>query len=270
MRVWSNTNTLDGLLPGVDFTQEPALADVALVGGKRFTLEDFPRLRAIFKTGVGRDNIPEEEAARRSIRCEFPSRRTCDVIFDETAAFAVHLIFRSLYAEVGDFNTWAKRRRTALEARTLLVLGTGNIGRRVAERMSPFMKVETYDQRTHDAGQLEPLIRAADCVTLHIPLTDQTRNLFDRKKLAWLRDGASLVNTARAAIVDEDALYQELASGRLRAAFDVFWKEPYQGQLLELPADRFMVSPHVASACREFLELTACDFLQMLKELEEQ
>jgi len=72
------------------------------------------------------------------------------------------------------------------------------------------------------------------------------------------------VNTPRGAIVDEDALYRELSSGRLRAAFDVFWEEPYTGRLLELPSDRFMVTPHIASTCREFLAATARDFVQFL------
>ena len=63
-----------------------------------------------------------------------------------------------------------------------------------------------------------------------------------------------MINTARGTIVDEDALYSEISSGRLRAAFDVFWHEPYVGKLKEFHPDRFYMSPHVASTCRDFIE----------------
>ena len=79
-----------------------------------------------------------------------------------------------------------------------------------------------------------------------------------------MKDGTLLVNTARAAIVSENALYDELTNGRLLAAFDVFWQEPYNGKLLEIPKDRFIRSPHAASNCKEFLQATAEDFRSFL------
>jgi len=268
MLVWTNTNTLEGLLDGIRFTSDPSEAEVALVGGKAFDLDVFPKLRAIFKTGVGRDNVPEAAAGLRGIVCAFPSAETCGIIFDETASFTCHLILRTLYAEVGDFGTWTKLGRSALQSKVLLVAGTGNIGSRVASSMERFMKVTTFDARTNVPEELEPLLRAADCVSVCLPLTPQTRGLFDAEKLGWMKEGACLVNTARAAIVDETALYEEVAAGRIRAAFDVFWKEPYTGRLLDLPSDRFIVTPHIASTCREFLAATAEDFRTLLEELE--
>ncbi|NQU09814.1 hydroxyacid dehydrogenase [bacterium] len=268
MQIWSNTTTLDGCLPGLRFTKDPRLAEVALIGGKTVQLAEFPRLRGLFKTGVGRDNVPEEEARRRGIRLGFPSPGTCAIIYDETASFTCHLILECLYAEVGDWAQWQKRDRPALASRTLLVIGTGNIGRRVVDRMRPFLRVTTYDTLANEPRDLEPLMRQADVVSLHVPLTPATKGFFDADKLAWLKDGAALVNTARGAVVDEDALYRELSAGRLRAAFDVFWQEPYRGPLTELPPDRFLVSPHVASTCRAFVEGTARDFRYFLGEIE--
>ena len=99
------------------------------------------------------------------------------------------------------------------------------------------------------------------------PAAEPAKGAPNAEKLGWLKDGAALVNTARGAVVDEDALYRELASSRLRAAFDVFWKEPYRGRLLELPTDRFLVTPHVASTCREFVTGTAEDFRAFLRTL---
>lgn len=268
MRVWTNTKTLDGLVERVQFTSDPAEAEVALVGSKAFSLADFPKLQGIFKTGVGRDNVPEEAARLRGIRCEFPSKRTCEYIYDETASFACHLVLRCLYIDVGDFAAWKKHERRSLGSSRVLVVGTGQIGERVVSRLQNFAIVETYDAVTHAPSDLEPLVRRADCVTLHLPLTEETRGLFDTQKLGWMKDGAALVNTARAAIVDESALGEELRSGRLRAAFDVFWREPYSGELLSLPLDRFLVSPHVASNCREFREGTASDFMNFIRSLE--
>lgn len=268
MKIWSNTKTLDGYLPGLQFVAEKSEAEVALVGGKAIDLNEFPRLRGIFKTGVGRDNVPEEEARRRGIRCGFPSPATAAIIYEETAGFACHLILRCLYAEIGDFSSWTKRDRPALSGREVLVVGTGQIGGRVAKKMQAFAKVCTFDIAKNRMDELEPLMRRADCATLHIPLTDATRGFFDTTKLGWLKDGAALVNTARGAIVNEEALHRELAAGRLRAAFDVFWQEPYRGRLLDLPPDRFIVSPHVASTCREFIAATAGDFTAFLASLE--
>lgn len=269
MKIWSNTKTLDGYLPGLQFVAEKSEAEVALVGGKAIDLNEFPRLRGIFKTGVGRDNVPEEEARRRGIRCGFPSPATAAIIYEETAGFACHLILRCLYAEIGDFSSWTKRDRPALSGREVLVVGTGQIGGRVAKKMQAFAKVCTFDIAKNRMDELEPLMRRADCATLHIPLTDATRGFFDTTKLGWLKDGAALVNTARGAIVNEEALHRELAAGRLRAAFDVFWQEPYRGRLLDLPPDRFIVSPHVASTCQEFIAATAADFRQFLNSLGE-
>ena len=81
-----------------------------------------------------------------------------------------------------------------------------------------------------------------------------------------MQDDAILVNTARGPIVDEQALYEELRKGRIYAAFDVFWEEPYQGILAEFHPDRFYMTPHVASNCMDFLEGLASDFRKLEKE----
>ena len=270
MNIWSNTKTLDGYVPELQFTEDKRTAEVALVGGKAIDLSVYPKLRGIFKCGIGRDNVPEFEAGKRGIRLGFPSAQTAAIIYEETANFACHLILKCLYSEVGDFAQWTKRDRPALATCNLLVLGTGNIGGRVAAKMRPSLRVSTFDSIINRPEELESLLRRADCVSLHIPLLATTKGFIDAEKLAWLKAGAALVNTARGPVVDEEALFAELAKGRLRAAFDVFWQEPYKGKLTTLPADRFIVSPHVASTCREFIAGTAEDFRVFLKELESQ
>lgn len=264
MKIWSNTSTLDGLVSDLTFTTDPNVADVALIGGKAIDLGDFPRLRGIFKCGVGRDNVPEVEAEARGIALGFPSAKTAAIIHEETANFACHLILAGLYAGAGDFATWTKHQRPALAARTLLVVGTGNIGSRVARKMAAFMNVTTYDAATHPEADLDHRVPRADCVTLHVPLTPSTRGFWSAGRLAAMKPGSLLVNTARAALVDEAALYELVANGRLKAAFDVFWKEPYAGRYSTLPPDRFIATPHIASTCNEFIQGTADDFRAFL------
>lgn len=266
--IFRGTGTLDGLTEGLEFTDDRAAAEVLLVGGKAIDLDEFPRLRAIFKTGVGTDNLPFEEAAARGVEIGLPSDETRDVIFSETAAFTCRLILHGLYRNVGDLESWTKRPRSALESENVLVIGTGNIGSRVRDKMAGFCTVTTFDAMDNQPEELRPLVERADCISLHLPLNDQTRDFFDAQKLSWMKDGAALMNTARGPIVSEDALFDELSAGRLFAAFDVFWQEPYHGKLRTLHPDPFFMTPHVASTCRQFLEGTARDFRQFLKDLE--
>ena len=269
MKTYKATNTLDGYLPTLDYTADKAAAELILVGGKKFDLAEFPVLKGIFKTGVGTDNLPFGEAKHRGVETRLPSPETCDTIYEETAAFTCHLILHGLYAEVGEWDTWKKQDRRMLARQRLLVLGTGRIGGRVAEKMRSLLDVTTFDAATDDAATLPRLMGAADAVTLHIPLNDETRGFMNAERLSLMNNGALLVNTARGPVVDEEALAGELESGRLRAAFDVFWEEPYRGRLMAYAPDRFMVTPHVASTCREFLEGCARDVLAFMEELKQ-
>lgn len=268
MTIYKATSTLDGYLPGLQFTESRSEAEVLLVGGKPIQLFEFPKLRGIFKTGVGTDNLPFEEAKRRNVRIELPSERVRDIVYEETASFACHLILAGLYADAGSWDGWKKAHRPQMAARTLLVVGAGRIGSRVVGKMSAFMNVETYDSATDPPDAFARKLATADCVSLHVPLTEHTRGLLDCDRLSLLPDGAVIVNTARGPVIDEEALYGELRSGRLRAAIDVFWQEPYKGKLSELPPDRLIRTPHVASTCRQFLEGTATDFMRFLEELD--
>ena len=265
MKVYLATKTLEGYLPPLETTENPAEAEILLVGGKAIRLEEFPRLRCIFKTGVGTDNLPFTEAEARGIEVGLPSEATREIIYEETASFACHLILTALYLGQGDWQAWRKVDRPSLSGQRLLVLGTGRIGHRVAARMKGFLKVDTYDTAVNNPSELEGKMRSCDCVSLHVPLTEETRGLFDAEKLGWLQPGAAIVNTARGAVIEEAALLQELRAGRLRAALDVFSEEPYRGELTEVPSDRLVLTPHIASTCREFLEGTARDFTRFME-----
>jgi lactate dehydrogenase-like 2-hydroxyacid dehydrogenase len=226
-------------------------------------LERFPDLRLIANYGVGYDMIDVAACERRGVGVT----NTPGVLDAATAelAFALILAVRRRIAEGDRFvregqwaQGWAEPYLVGeeLAGATLGIVGLGRIGRAVAARAKSFEMRILYAQR-HEADtaatlgaerrELDELLREADVVSLHVPLTDDTRGFIDARSLALLRDGACLVNTARGQIVDEDALVRELVSRRIRAGLDVFAIEPnVPPELLELP--NVVLTPHIGSA----------------------
>ncbi|MGZ4389439.1 MAG: NAD(P)-dependent oxidoreductase, partial [Gaiellaceae bacterium] len=147
---------------------------------------------------------------------------------------------------------------TELTGSTLGIVGLGRIGTAVARRARGFELRLLYTQRTRlpeaeeralgvDFRPLDDLLAESDAVTLHVPRTPETVGLIDARRLALIRDGACLVNTARGDVVDEQALVRELVSGRVRAGLDVFVHEPHvPPELLALP--NVVLTPHLGSA----------------------
>ena len=267
MKIWKNTKTIDEFIPDLSITSNKHEADVALLGGKKISLDDFSSLKGIFKCGVGTDNVPFGEAEKRNIKIGLPSEKTAEYIFEETACFACHLCLKMLYSEAGSIKEWNKVSREFIRNKILLIIGTGKIGKRVAEKMSNFMEIKTFDISNNSLDELTQLIATADCISLHIPLTEATRDFIDSKKLAYMKNRSIIINTSRGGIVNEDALYKELKNNRIKAAFDVFWKEPYKGKLSTLPNATFSMTPHIASTNKSFVKYTAEDFRKFLKEL---
>jgi D-3-phosphoglycerate dehydrogenase len=128
------------------------------------------------------------------------------------------------------------------------------IGRRVAEFLAPFhCDVRVYDPYIDEAvvasygaqkTDLEDMLRNSFVVSLHLGLTDETRGVLGEEELGWIPDNGLLVNTARAAVVDEGALVKELQSGRIRAALNVFWKEPLAPDHALRDLDNVILTPH--------------------------
>jgi glyoxylate reductase len=147
---------------------------------------------------------------------------------------------------------------------TLGIVGLGRIGTAVARRARGFDMRLLYTKRERvpeneenelgvEFRVLDDLLSEADIVTLHVPLTPETERLLNERRIGLLRDGACLVNTARGAIIDEQALIQALAAGRIKAGLDVFGDEPkVPRQLFELP--NVVLTPHLGSATQETRE----------------
>ena len=206
MRIWKNTATLNGLIESFTESVEPREAELVIIGSKPINLDEFPRLRGIFKTGVGLDNVPFKAAAVRGVEIELPSIKTRESIHEETANFACHLILGLAYNHVGELDQWMKYPRRALSSQRLLVVGGGNIGGRVAQKMKNLMEVDLHDPKLGTVGSLEEKLPQASIVTLHIPLLEETRDFLGAEQLGLLPDGAGVVNTARGPIVKESAL----------------------------------------------------------------
>jgi phosphoglycerate dehydrogenase-like enzyme len=266
-KFWKNTSTLDNFLPELLKTVDAGEAEIAVIGGKEIDLSSMPKLKAIFKCGVGTDNVPFEEASTRSIKVWMPSDDTKRYIYEETANFAVYLIFRMLFNEIGKVEGWRKQARGFLGNKKVLVLGQGNIGSHVTRKLKPSVEVLTFDAVDNSIDELPSLMKQADVISLHIPLIESTLGFVDAEKLGWMKDGAALVNTARGPVVDENALFEEIKSDRLRAAFDVFWTEPYQGKLKHFHPHGFLMSPHVSSNCENFLTGLAEDLTNYLRSM---
>tara|TARA_B100000575_G_scaffold291984_1_gene299211 strand:+ start:10321 stop:11133 length:813 start_codon:yes stop_codon:yes gene_type:complete len=254
MKIWSNTSTLKDYSEGLEFTVKKEEAEILLLGGKSVNLEDFPNLRGIFRAGVGKDNVSETEATNRNIIVKYPSKETQKIIFQETANFSTYLILKMLYKNIGELETWRKEKRIDLKQKKVLLLGQGNIGKLVKNNLAKLTTVLTFDIMFNPPYDLEKKLLQADCLSIHIPNSPENDSFIDAKKLSLLKDGSSIVNTARGPIVNEHDLLSEIKSQRLYAAFDVFWHEPYYGELREFHPEQFYMTPHVASTCSGFLQ----------------
>jgi len=142
---------------------------------------------------------------------------------------------------------------------TVLIVGYGSIGRAVEARLSPFganfLRVgRTAHQGVEPVGNLDQLLAHADVVVLTIPLTSETRHLFDAKRLAKMKPGALLVNASRGAIVETEALLQSLNEGKIRAAVDVTDPEPLPEGHPLWKAPNLLITPHVAGDSDRFLQ----------------
>ena len=224
-----------------------------------------PRLRVIGRAGVGVDNVDLEAATRRGVLV-VNTPGGSSVAVAELALGLLLAVVRQIVPATGSLRSgrWEKKRFQGRElaGRTLGVVGIGNVGSALVSRAQAMgMKVIAYDpfiapEAAARMGarlvELDALWGAADVVSLHVPLTEQTRNVVDRAVLARMRKGAILLNCARGGLVDEEALAEELRSGRLGgAAFDVFAQEPPPPDHPLLKLDNFVCTPHLGASTEE-------------------
>jgi phosphoglycerate dehydrogenase-like enzyme len=224
-------------------------------------LDRLPDLRVISKVGVGIDMLDLDALARHGVRLSWTKgtnrRSVSELALTLALALSRNLLVANAELRAGG---WSQPKGRELSGRTVGIVGFGHVGRDLAKLLEPFGcpvlvhdVVEPRDLPAHAsvAADLDQLLEESDVVSLHLTLTDETRNLIDASRLALMKADALLINTSRGGLVDEDALADALREGRLGGAgFDVFATEPPGDlALLELPG--FIATPHIAGSTEE-------------------
>jgi D-3-phosphoglycerate dehydrogenase len=220
-------------------------------------------LKVIGRAGVGVDNVDVGAATRRGIVVANAPESNVVSAAEHTIGLLVALarnIPQAHSALVA--GRWERARWGGVELadKTLGVLGFGRIGRQVARRalglqmkvvaFDPFVSADRFRELGTEPASFDEVLERSDFVTLHLPLTPETRGAIDAAALGRMRPGARIVNAARGELVDEQALIAALESGHLAgAAIDVFVPEPYDGPLLRAP--NVVVTPHLAASTEE-------------------
>ena len=234
------------------------------------------RLKVVGRAGIGVDNVDVAAATERGILVV--NAPTANLMSATEHTFALLLAVARRVPEA-DASTKAggwdrKLVGIELQGKTLGVIGFGRIGQRVAARAQGFeMQVVAYDPYLDPGAArrlevemlpLEELLARADVVSLHTPLTEQTRNLLDRRRLGLLKRGALVINCGRGGVVDEEALLAALDSGAVRGAgLDVFAEEPPADRRL-IRHPRVVATPHLGAQTEEAQERISTETAQML------
>jgi D-3-phosphoglycerate dehydrogenase len=221
-------------------------------------------LKVIGRAGIGVDNIDVTAATERGIVVlntpDANATTTAELTLAHLLSLSRHLPQADRSMREGEWQP-AKFVGTELAGKSVGVIGFGTIGRIFARlclglRMhvlayDPFVTPEVIEQADAEPVMLDALLARADYVSLHCPLTDQTRHLMNAERLAQMKPGARLINCARGALIDEVALYRALQSSHLAgAALDVYGQEPPKGSSL-LALDTVVMTPHLGASTQE-------------------
>jgi phosphoglycerate dehydrogenase-like enzyme len=215
-----------------------------------------PWLRVLARVGVGVDTIDVDAATEAGVLITTTPGINTTSVADHTLALMLACIRRVVENDAsirsGEWSRGGRLTGIELTGATVGIIGLGAIGQAVAQRLAGFeVRILGYDVSDVEPlgivrAELDELLRAADVVTLHVPLLPSTRMLIGARELALMRSGAILVNASRGGIVDEEALLQALREKRLAGAgLDVFAREPPAGSAL-LELSQVVVSPHIA------------------------
>ncbi len=228
------------------------------------TLDACPNLKIIARAGVGYDSIDVPEATKRGIAVTITPGAGAEAVAEYTLTLMLAAARRVTEANSGAKNgKWVRYPGPSLFRKTLGVIGTGYIGKKLIEISRGFnMKVVAYDLKRDQAyadragilycDSLEELLKQSDFVSIHVPLVPQTIDLIGERELAWMKPTACLINCSRGGIVNEQALYNALVNKVIfGAGIDVFASEPVEMSNPLLTLDNLVASTHNAGTSLE-------------------
>jgi len=257
-----------------------AEADVALVRSKTKCTTDWlaqaPKLRLIIRGGVGLDNVDQKATKERGI--EVMNTPAASSVAVAELAFALMLAVPNRLIEAHNAlkleGKFLKKeiKRTELFGKTLGLVGIGRIGSEVAKRAAAFgMRVLAYDPfvKTSDVAILVPtlkeLFRQADYLSMHTPLTEDTKGMINKEAISNMKDGVAIVNAGRGKCVVEEDLAEALRSGKVAAyATDVWYSDPPDSTSPLLSAPNVTMTPHIGASSKENLLRIGDEVVELL------
>ncbi|MBP9492613.1 MAG: phosphoglycerate dehydrogenase [Sulfurospirillum sp.] len=254
--------------------------DGAIVGREEIDdeiLQACPKLKILSRYGVGLDNVDVEALKKRNIHLGWTGGTNCNSVAEITLYFMLSLM-RNTYttATLLKQHTWKVNGGSELTGKTIGLFGFGHIAKRVVELLKPFSCTILVCNRTQDEAEAksygitfaskERILEVADIISIHLPLTPQSKNLFSRAEFEAMKSSAFIINTARGGIIDEEALKVALKTGQIAGAgLEAFAQEPVQDwELIDLP--NLMCLPHVGGNSKESILAMGYASIAHLKE----
>ena len=254
--------------------------DGAIVGREEIDdeiLQACPKLKILSRYGVGLDNVDVEALKKRNIHLGWTGGTNCNSVAEITLYFMLSLM-RNTYttATLLKQHTWKVNGGSELTGKTIGLFGFGHIAKRVVELLKPFSCTILVCNRTQNEVEAksygitfaskERILEVADIISIHLPLTPQSKNLFSRAEFEAMKSSAFIINTARGGIIDEEALKVALKTGQIAGAgLEAFAQEPVQDwELIDLP--NLMCLPHVGGNSKESILAMGYASIAHLKE----
>jgi len=242
----------------------------------RRVIESASNLELIIRAGIGLDNIDLEAAQEKGIQVANTPAATSISVAEHTFGLMLAAVRNHGKANLSmKEHRWEKKvlSGTELYGKTLGIVGAGRIGQEVAKRALAFgMTVIAYDvieiKTDLDIKQVsfDELLAQSDIISLHLPLTDQTKHMISNQEFEKMKDGTIIINAARGGTIDESALLQALQAEKVRAAaVDVFEKEPPDDfSLIDHP--NVIATPHIGAAAKEGQKRAGMEVIEILRE----
>ncbi len=246
----------------IDFLVDAEGAIISLNRVDENVLAKCPKLRIISKYGVGLDNIDQEACSKKGIALGWTGGLNKRSVSEQTLVFMISLC-RNIYQSSYKLKegTWDKSGGTQLSGKTIGIIGVGHVGKDLVTLLEPFhctilandiLNQQDYYQK-HDIKEAtkEEIYRTADIITIHVPLTPETRYMINENTLRMMKNSAFIINTSRGKVVNQEALKQALKDKLIAgAALDVYeFEPPHDKDFLSLP--NLICTPHIGGSSLE-------------------